>query len=91
MFGPGDDTESHAKAALYAEWWQAIKEELSSLVENRTWEYVNTSDLNGRRTLRCQWVVKTKNNYDGSVQYKARLVIKGYEQTSLGETFVPIA
>jgi hypothetical protein len=32
----------------------------------------------------------TKHNPDGSTQYKARLVIKGYEQTDFGETYAPV-
>ena len=33
---------------------------------------------------------KTKRNPDGSTQYKARLVIKGYEQIDYGETYTPV-
>ena len=32
-----------------------------------------------------------KTNPDGSQRFKARLVIKGYEQTDIGETFAPVA
>jgi hypothetical protein len=35
-------------------------------------------------------VYKTKHNPDGSTQYKAWLVIKGYEQTDFGETSAPV-
>lgn len=34
---------------------------------------------------------RTKVSHDGSKGYKARAVIKGYEQTDYGETYAPIA
>jgi len=37
-----------------------------------------------------KWVYKTKSNPDGSTWYKARLVIKGYEQTDFGETYATV-
>ena len=37
-----------------------------------------------------KWVYKTKHNPDGSIRYKAWLVIKGYEQTDFGETYAPV-
>jgi hypothetical protein len=36
-----------------------------------------------------KWVYKTKHNPDGSTRYKARLVIKVYEQTDFDETYAP--
>jgi len=35
-------------------------------------------------------VYQTKRNPDGTIQYKARLVITGYEQTDFGETYAPV-
>ena len=34
---------------------------------------------------------RQKRNLDGSICFKARLVIKGYEQPIFGETFAPVA
>lgn len=38
-------------------------------------------DPSRSKPISCKWVYKTKRNTDGTLRYKARLVIKGYEQT----------
>jgi hypothetical protein len=42
------------------------------------------------KPIGSKWVYKTKHNPDGTIRYKARLVIKGYEQTDFGETYAPV-
>jgi hypothetical protein len=37
------------------------------------------------KLIGSKWVYMTKHNPDGSTRYKARLVMKGYEQTDFGE------
>jgi hypothetical protein len=59
-------------------WPGAIDEELASLKENETYKYVRRPS--GRKTVRTKWVFKIKTDRDGKIQYKARLVILGYEQ-----------
>ena len=42
----------------------------------------------------CKWIYKRKTNPDGSTHYKARLVIKGYEQKDgidYDETYAPVS
>src|SRR3978361_402853 len=42
----------------------------------------------------CKWVYRRKMNPDGSTHYKARLVIKGYEQKEgidYDETYAPVS
>jgi hypothetical protein len=61
------------------EWEAAIKDELKSLIDNKTWDIVprppHSKVLDGR------WVFKVKRNSDGSLdRFKARLVIRGYRQ-----------
>jgi len=73
-------------------WKRAMEEESTSILLNNTF-----SALNSREAWQLQvkpigskWVYKTKYNPDGSTWYKARLVIKGYEQTDCGETYAPV-
>ena len=70
-------------------WAEAINAELHSLELNDTWEYV--SEQVGMKPIGCKWVFKTKTNPDSSKRYKARLVIKGFEQTDYGDTYAPVA
>jgi hypothetical protein len=90
-FGPGDDPTCFQDAMIYPEWRKAMSEEFASLTENVTWDYVDCETLNGRKAIGCKWVYKTKVNADRTLRYKARLVIKGYEQTDFGETYAPVA
>lgn len=73
-------------------WKIAIEEELRSLCENETWE---TSQLPiGRKALQSKWVFKVKRDGNGNVdRYKARLVIKGFQQRKgldFSEVFSPV-
>ena len=43
-----------------------------------------------RDPIASKRVYTTKYNPDGSTQYKSLLVIKGYEQTDMGETYAPV-
>nr|GEU56049.1 putative retrotransposon Ty1-copia subclass protein [Tanacetum cinerariifolium] len=49
----------------------------------------------GLKTVGCKWIFKKKTDMDGKVHtYKARLVVKGYDQTyriDYEETFSPVA
>jgi hypothetical protein len=69
-----------------------MQEESTSILLNNTF-----SALNSREALQLEvkpigskWVYKSKYNPDGFTRYKARLLIKGYEQTDFGETYAPI-
>lgn len=61
------------------EWKQAMDQEMVSLMKNDTWNLVPLPP--GKTALPNKWVFKRKTDQDGNViQYKARLVIKGYAQ-----------
>ena len=60
------------------EWWKAIEDELQSHVRNGTWEPAQL--LPGRAAISSKWVFKTKVNTDGSLRFKARLLVRGFEQ-----------
>jgi hypothetical protein len=67
----------------YSVYWKtAIQEEYDSLDRNKTWDLMDEDTLlkSGKRAIGCKWVFKLKRNANGSNRFKARLVIKGYEQ-----------
>lgn len=56
-------------------WKQAVREEMTSLIENKTWTL--TSLPTGKKSISSKWVFKIKKDEDGNPsRFKARLVIK---------------
>ena len=49
-----------------------------SLLGNQTWEL--TELPKGKKALHNKWIYKIKNEHDGSKSYKARLVVKWFQQ-----------
>jgi hypothetical protein len=74
-------------------WVAAMKEELSSIRDNKTWSLVELP--RGHRAIGLKWVYKVKRDENGNiVKYKARLVAKGYVQQpgiNFDEVFAPVA
>lgn len=78
------------------QWNKAMKEECEALDYNKTWDLVDedTALTSGKKVIGCKWVYKLKRNADGSRRFKARLVIRGFEQEygiDFTETFAPVA
>ncbi|KAI3721795.1 hypothetical protein L2E82_32813 [Cichorium intybus] len=75
------------------EWRTAMKEELSAIQRNQTWEMVDLP--HGKNLISLKWIFKTKYMADGSIQkHKARLVVRGFTQQpgiDYEETFSPVA
>jgi len=73
-------------------WKWAMEEESTSILLNNTFTALNSGEAWQLqvRPIWSNWVYKTKHNPDGYIWYKARLVIKGYEQTDFGETHAPV-
>ena len=68
-----------------------MQQEYVSLLENHTFTPV---EYTYSKPLGCKWVYKTKMNTDGTLRYKARLVIKVYEQVEgvdFEETYAPVS
>ena len=55
-----------------------MKDEMDSLLGNQTWELIELPV--GKKALHNKWVYRIKNEHDGSIRYKARLVVKGFQQ-----------
>ena len=55
-----------------------MKDEMDSLLSNQTWELAKLPE--GKKALQNKWVYRIKEEHDGSKRYKARLVVKGFEQ-----------
>jgi len=69
-----------------------MEEESTSILLNNTISALNSREARQLQVkpIGSQWVYKTKRNPDGSTPYKARLVIKGYDQTDFGRTYAPV-
>ena len=48
------------------------------LLGNQTWDLAELPKR--KKALHNKWVSRLKNEHDGSKQYKAKLVVKGFEQ-----------
>lgn len=75
------------------QWELAIKDEIDSLLLNKTWSIVDKPT--NKNIVGCKWVFTTKIDEHGNpVRHKARLVAKGFSQQYLSdynETFAPVA
>ncbi|KAL6347733.1 hypothetical protein AAG906_026262 [Vitis piasezkii] len=81
-----------SKALTKREWKDAMREEISALEKNKTWEIVERPK--GKNIVDCKWIFTLKYKVDGSFErHKARLVAKWYTQTygvDYQETFAPV-
>ena len=67
------------EALTKKEWKDVMREEMSALEKNKTWEIVER--LKGKNIVDCKWIFTLKYKADGSLKRrKARLVAKGYTQ-----------
>ncbi|CAL1381785.1 unnamed protein product [Linum trigynum] len=87
------DPQTYAQAALHPCWNQAMKEEVTALEANETWDIVDRPP--NVVPIGCKWVYKTKFLPDGAIErFKAKVVAKGYTQTygiDFVDTFSPVA
>ena len=74
-----------------SKWELAMKDEMNSLLGNQTWEIIEL--LAGKKALHNKWVYRIKNEHNDSKRYKARLVVKGFQEKEgidYTEIFSPI-
>ena len=72
-------------------WESAMKDEMDSLMSNQTWELAELPP--GKKALHNKWVYRIKEEHDGNKRYKARLVVKGFQQkegVDYNEIFSPV-
>lgn len=74
------------------EWEEALANEIASIEGNNTWERADVPKE--RKALSTKVIFKKKFNADGTVsRYKARLVVRGFEQkygVDFLETYAPV-
>jgi ATP-binding cassette subfamily B (MDR/TAP) protein 1 len=61
-----------------SEWELTMKDEMSSLLKNKTWELTTLPE--GKKALQNKWVYRVKTEHDGSKRFKARLVVMGFNK-----------
>ena len=72
-------------------WELAMDDEMNSLSSNQTWDLVHLPK--GKSALHNKWVYRIKEEADGRKRYKARLVVKGFQQKpgiDYSEIFSPV-
>ena len=73
-------------------WLSAMQDEMESFQENYTYDLVELQK--GKRALRNKWVYKVKTReVDNEPRYKARIVVKGFQQkkgVDFDEIFAPV-
>jgi hypothetical protein len=91
--GYNDDQPSYDRAMKGPEtslWKQGLQNEYDSLIERKIWILVPMPQ--DAKIFDFKWVLQRKRNKDNEVvRYKARLVLRGYEQVfnkDYGDTYV---
>ncbi|GKF63690.1 retrovirus-related pol polyprotein from transposon TNT 1-94 [Tanacetum coccineum] len=66
------------RVLFFSKWKKAINEEMVSLEKNQTCSLVKI--LAGKKASQRLWMFKVKEEHNGGKRYKARLVVKGFQQ-----------
>ena len=85
------DNITFKQAQLNPHWRAAMQEEINSIHSNRTWSLVPLPPHT--KAISSKWVFKIKPGSGNQPRFKARLVARGFEQTSgvdFFDTFAPV-
>ena len=88
-----EEPSSYSSVVKQEVWREAMEEEISAILKNKTWTVVKPQG--NIRTIGVRWVFRVKKDSEGRIlRHKARLVVKGYAQREgidFGEIFSPVA
>lgn len=63
------------------EWIGAMKGEIENFLQRKVWTPTKIKDLRkGQKPIKVKWVFKKKNEQDGTIRFKGRIVVKGFVQ-----------
>lgn len=87
-----DEPVNYKHAVKDDKWNQAMKQEMKSIEENKTWTLTELPP--GQKVIGLKWIYKLKRDADGKIiKHKARLVAKGYVQehgVDFDEVYAPV-
>jgi Reverse transcriptase (RNA-dependent DNA polymerase). len=61
-------------------WRPSACEEIENFIQRKALELHPRSQLEGRKPIKCKWVLRKKAESDGSIRLKTYIVILGYMQ-----------
>ncbi|KAL9384923.1 hypothetical protein Peur_021933 [Populus x canadensis] len=89
----GSDPMLFTEAVKEEKWKRAMNAEIQAIEKNETWELTDLPE--GQKIISVKWIYKIKLNEKGEIdKFKARLVVKGYNQeyrVDYQEIFAPVA
>lgn len=82
-----EEPESMGDALADMSWKHAMKDEMKSIIDNKTWEFASLPA--GHRAIGLMWVFKVrKDPTTNIVKHKARLIAKGLPRGGLRGSFL---
>ena len=88
-----EEPSSYSSTVKQEVWGEAMEEEISAILKNKTWIVVKPQG--NIKPIGVRWVFRVKKDTEGRIlRHKARLVVKGYaerEGISFWEIFSPVA
>jgi len=94
-YGEPDSYDEAVTGPEESQWRKASIDEVNNFIKRCSWQKVSrkVAKREGRKIVHTKWVYKKKDEPDGSVRYKGRIVTKGFMQTpgvDYTESFAPV-